>query len=35
MSGAGFVYCPDCKRLMLGQHGYPQPHDCPGAKDSA
>jgi len=27
---AGFVRCPDCGRLMLGQNGHPQPHDCPG-----
>lgn len=32
MSGATFVNCPDCGRLMLGQrHGddvFPQPHKC-------
>lgn len=32
MSAAGFVHCPDCGRLMLGQVTggavYPQPHEC-------
>lgn len=32
MSGAHFVTCSRCQRLMLGQtHGgqvYPQPHEC-------
>lgn len=33
MTGATFVRCPECQRLMLGQRVqdliYPQPHDCP------
>lgn len=33
MSSAGFMHCPDCGRLMLGQHGYPQPHACEEAGD--
>ena len=33
MSGASFVRCPVCGRLMLGQHGYPQPHECPPRRD--
>lgn len=28
MSGAGFIHCPDCSRLMLGRSGVPQPHEC-------
>lgn len=32
MTGAGFVYCPKCRRFMLGQRVgngiYPQPHEC-------
>lgn len=32
MSGARFVTCPQCRRLMLGQRNgadiYPQPHAC-------
>lgn len=33
MTGATFVICPGCDRLMLGQRLgeaiYPQPHGCP------
>lgn len=45
MTGATFVHCPTCGRLMLGQNaedeftGQPigtitQPHDCPGDDDA-
>jgi hypothetical protein len=34
VTGAGFVHCPRCGRLMLGQTvggvAYPQPHQCEG-----
>lgn len=33
MTGAEFVHCPDCGRLMLGQNEHPQPHECPGFEE--
>lgn len=38
MTGATFVHCPDCGRLMLGQIyagvTFPQPHVCAPKEDS-